>query len=63
MSVLQAEGFGIRDYPVVTGGGNGSTRRKRPPIPKSQATFSRPGLDSNPNSGERQLVVSGNALD
>ena len=29
-----------RDYPVVTGGGNQSTRRKPPPNHKSLATFS-----------------------
>ena len=29
------------DYPVVTGGGNQSTRRKPPPNHKSLATFSR----------------------
>ena len=50
-----------RHYPVVAcGGGN----RPKPPLNlKSQATFTCPGCDSNPDSGERQLAVSGNALD
>ena len=54
-----------RNYLVETGGGNRSNRRKPPPNPKSLATFSHAPVVYAPGhlNGERQLAVSGNALD
>ena len=55
----------IRDYLVETCGENQSNRRKPPPNPKALATFSHAPVVFVPGhvNGERQLAVSGKALD
>ena len=52
-----------RDLPVVSGGGNRSTRQKPPHISKSLATFLHARGVPNLDSGEGQLATSCNALD